>query len=122
MKNKRFLEIFLILALLGLIVLVINPMGFLMPHMLWLGCVIASAVSFLAFVLFVWQETASDEREVYNRMFAGRVGFLVGAGGLLIGIIVESLAGREVSVWLPVSLGAMVLAKLFAAIYSEEKF
>lgn len=122
MKNKHFIEIVLAILVIVLVMLFVNPMGYLMPYMLWWGCLIGSVIAFVTFVVFVWQEKASDEREVYNRMFAGRVGFLAGATTILLGIITQSVMGRDVDMWLPVSFGVMILSKLFAAIYSEEKF
>lgn len=78
MKNKRLFELFLALIVIVLVLLVVNPMQFLMPQVLWMGCVVGSVIAFSAFVVFVWQEKASEEREVYHRKFAERVGLLAG--------------------------------------------
>jgi len=72
------------------------------------------------FALFVWREKAEDEREIMHRMFADRIGFLAGSATLMLGIIIESLR-HNLSDWLLIALGTMVLAKIFGSIYGKLK-
>lgn len=121
MKSKRLQEILLGLITLLLVVAVVNPWHLFMPHVLWWGCVVASIIVFGVFATFIWNERASDEREVFNRLFSGRVGFLTGAVAVMVGIMVQSVMEKPVDPWLVVALALMLLGKIIASAYSDEK-
>ena len=67
------------------------------------------------YILFVYQEKPADEREEQISQVAGKISYIVGASVLSIGIIVQSL-NHELSIWLPVALSSMVLAKLLVLV------
>ena len=75
------------------------------------------AVVFSLFALFVWREQARDEREEQHRQVAGRIGFLVGAGLLVAGIIIQSLR-HSLDSWLLITLTGMIVGKLAGRWYS----
>jgi hypothetical protein len=115
MKNKLLQELGLAVLLIGLALIVLKSGHFGMPTMVWQAAIIALLVIFALFAVFVWRESARDEREIFLRMRAGRIGFLVGAGFLLLGIVVQSLSGGQVDGWLLGALVTMILAKWLAA-------
>jgi cobalamin synthase len=121
MKNDTINEVLVGVSLLVLLILLVNPFSFFMPSrvtMLLLGGV---AILSLLFMSFLWKETAQDERESLHRLLAGRTAFLAGAGTLLLGITVQTFQHR-LDPWLVIALGAMVLTKLAARIYSRAKY
>ena len=120
MKNNLLQEIFVSLALIVLLVLFLNPFGFWMPSALLMMMVLGLIVIFALFSGFIWKEQARDEREMLHRMLAGRIAYLVGAGILVLGIIVQSLR-HELDSWLVFTLGAMILAKIIGIAYSRKK-
>ena len=105
-----------ILIVLGCLIL--NPFDFWMPTMLHMAVLACAVVTFGAFSVFVLRESADDEREDVHRMFSGRIGFLVGGGVLLIGIVAESFS-ETLDTWLVAALLAMILGKIAAQIYSS---
>ncbi len=122
MKNNSTVgEIILSLLLLALAILFCNPFQALwMPTMFMSSVVFIFLVCFVVFAAFVWKEQARDEREEEHRLRAGRVGFLIGIGLLVVGIVWQTLEHRLDS-WLLIVLAAMVLAKLGALLYSQIK-
>jgi hypothetical protein len=82
-----------------------------MPGMLAMLVLAALFVIFCFFAVYIVREKAGDEREEAHRALAGRSAFLVGAGLLVAGIIVEDLA-HALDPWLVVSLIGMILAKI----------
>jgi uncharacterized membrane protein len=112
MKNNYW-EVVLgsILIIFG--ILLVNPGMFWMPTALLMTAVAAFAVVFFLFAGFVWKESARDEREDLHRFVAGRTGFLVGAGTLALGIIVQSFT-HTIDPWLVTALTLMVVAKLLS--------
>ena len=120
--NKRFFiaEVTIAVALIALTLLLLNPVGSWMPDMATELLILGVLVIFAVFANFVWRESARDERELLHRLIAGRVAFLVGAAGLVVGVIAQALRGT-VDPWLVGSLVVMVLAKISGLIYSQLK-
>ncbi len=112
-------EIILTIILLLLLALFFNPFGF-MPRMMVAFLMVALIVVFIIFASFIWQEDPRDEREGQHRLMAGRIGFLAGTAILVLGIILQTV-WHQLDPWLILALGAMVLAKIVARIYSELK-
>jgi hypothetical protein len=77
---------------------------------------IGLVVVFCIFSVFVWKERALDEREEQQRLVAGRIGFLAGAGLLVVGIINQTI-NHELDSWLLIALTGMVIAKLVTRLY-----
>jgi len=120
MKNSLLQEIVVSAVLIVLLIAFLNPLSFWMPTGLLMMMVLGLIIVFAVFVSFIWRENARDEREGVHRMFAGRLGFIVGAGVLVVGIIVRSLE-QKLDFWLVITLSAMVLAKIIGLIYSQRK-
>lgn len=118
MRNNFLQEIIVSIALIILLLFFLNPFGFWMPTVLLMMMVLGLVVVFAVFASFVWRENVKDEREDLHRMLAGRFAFLVGAGALVIGIVIKSL-NHSVDSWLVFTLGAMLLAKISGLIYSR---
>lgn len=121
MKNNFLQEIFVSLALIVLLVLFLNPFGFWMPNALLIMMIAGLIVVFALFASFIWRETAQDEREALHRFMAGRIAYLAGAGGLVVGIIVQSLQ-HNLDGWLVGILGIMIFAKIIGLIYGRIKY
>ena len=113
-------EIVVSLLLIVLLILFCNPLNLLMTPLMLMGVITCLIVCFAVFGSFIWRERARDEREVVERMAAGRIAFLTGAGILVIGIIYQSFS-HAVDPWLVLTLGMMIVAKLAGILYSESK-
>ena len=121
MKNNFFIaEVTIAVALIALTLLLLNPVGSWMPDMATELLILGVLVIFAVFANFVWRESARDERELLHRLIAGRVAFLVGAAGLVVGVIAQALRGT-VDPWLVGGLVVMVLAKIAGLVYSQLK-
>ena len=91
-----------------------------MPSMYSSLILIALAVVFIFLAIFIWKENVRDERENQHRLMAGRFGFLVGAGTLVAGIIIQTLH-EQLDSWLLVALIAMIIAKIGGHVYYQSK-
>ena len=120
MKNNLLQEIIVSLVLIILLVLFLNPFEFWMPPILLMMMVLGLVVIFSLFASFIWRENAKDERESLHKMMAGRIAFLAGTATLVIAVIVQSFK-HELDVWLVVTLGVTILAKIVGFIYSRMK-
>ncbi len=120
MKNNFLQEVFVSSALVVLLVFFLNPFDFWMPNTLLMMMVAGLIVVFALFAGFVWRENARDEREALHRLMAGRIAYLAGAGGLVVGIIVQSLQ-HNLDGWLVVILGVMIFAKIIGVTYGQIK-
>ena len=121
MKNNFFIaEVTIAVALIALTLLLLNPVGSWMPDMATELLILGVLVIFAVFANFVWRESARDERELLHRLIAGRVAFLVGTAGLVVGVIAQALRGT-VDPWLVGGLVVMVLAKIAGLVYSQLK-
>ena len=99
-----------------LLVLLVNPLDILMLDMGAMMVLSLFALAIIAFAALVWGERARDEREQQQIGAAGRIAYLLGAGILSIGIIVQTIA-HQLDIWLVVALGAMVCTKIGAGVY-----
>lgn len=75
---------------------------------------------FILFAVYIWKEEARDEREDQHRLTAGRNGFLVGAGLLVAGIILQTVR-HQLDSWLILTLVGMVVTKLITRWYYQRK-
>jgi hypothetical protein len=116
--KDTYQEIGIAVALLALLVFFLNPLGLWMPDALVMMMALGLVVVFAVFAGFIWREHTRDERELLHRMIAGRVAYLVGAGVLVVGIVLQSLS-HTLDPWLILTLGAMVLAKIIGIAHSR---
>jgi cobalamin synthase len=110
-KYKPFLDAVLLLGLAGMSLLAIAPHTLVMPsslQMLLLAIVLTAVASFL---VLLWREQPSDEREAHNQALASRWAYLVGAVVLIIALLVQSFA-HAVDPAIPLALLAMIATKL----------
>ncbi|PJE50746.1 MAG: hypothetical protein COV29_03365 [Candidatus Yanofskybacteria bacterium CG10_big_fil_rev_8_21_14_0_10_36_16] len=118
---KDFLsEIITAIIIIVLLVVLINPMDFLMPSKTEMMLVTGVVLLFGIFVSFMFRENTKDERESMLRMMADRMGFLAGAAIVIVGIIVESLR-HQLSDWMLMVLAVMMTAKIAGVIYGRVK-
>lgn len=118
MKNN-LKETIVTICLVGLAILLLNPFHFWMPDMMIMGILAFTLAVFALFASFVLREHIFDEREEGHRALAGRNAFLVGAGLLTLGIVVQGYK-HEVDPWLVVALIAMIIAKILTRIWSDK--
>lgn len=118
MKNNSFKEIFTGLALVVVSILLLDPFDFLMPSMMFMAALVVLLVAFAFFASFVLKERPMDEREEVHQAFAGRIGFVVGVGVLIVGIFFQGLA-HKLDPWLVLALSAMVITKMVARFYRD---
>lgn len=120
MNNNRK-EITVAAILIILLIVLLNPGDILMPTMTQMAIMASATVVFAVFIVLIWRERGGDERDQFHRLFADRVGFLVGSVTLMIGIIIQSFQ-HSLDPWLPIVLGALVIGKVVALIYGNNKY
>jgi hypothetical protein len=118
MENK-YLRIGVVVIIVLLLVSLCDPFMVLMPPPVAMTALLLSSVLVCLFGAFVLNERAGDERETLHRLEAGRVAYLLGVGVLTLGVLVQGLTEHEVDVWLALSLGVMLVAKLATRLYVE---
>lgn len=96
----------------------INPWHFWMPAGMWWMVAIIALIVFSIFAVFIWRESARDEREAQHIQQAGRIGFLIGNGVLVLGILYQAHTGM-IDWWLLVALTAMIFGKWISSWYSQ---
>lgn len=113
MKKSYFSQEGIIAVILvGLLILCYQQIQ--MPETLSMVLHGALVLVFGVFVVFIWKERASDEREKEHQMFAGRIAFLAGSMTLFAGVVWQGLIMHDVDPWLLGSLIVMVVAKIGA--------
>jgi hypothetical protein len=117
MKNN-FKEISITVAMSIIAVLLLNPFHFWMPDMMLMSMLAGLLALFSVFASFILREKIGDERDSLHRTLAGRNAFLVGAGVLILGIVVQGY-GHVVDPWLVITLVCMVVVKIATRIWSD---
>lgn len=120
MKNRYVSEIVITLVLVGILSTLLLPTKLLMPMSADMMLVLGLILMFFIFSAFFWRERAGDEREQLHRMNAGRISFFIGAGILVVGIVLQSLH-HNIDPWLIYALIGMIIGKLLSRIYSDLK-
>jgi predicted MFS family arabinose efflux permease len=120
MKNNLKIEVVISSVLVILTLLLLNPFHFWMPNMIHMTILASTLVFFALLAVFIIREKTIDERDGVHRMLAGRMAFLIGAGGLIVGIVYQSYEGN-LDIWLVVVLVAMVLTKISTRLYSDRR-
>ncbi|HEX9608709.1 MAG TPA: hypothetical protein VGA06_00650 [Candidatus Paceibacterota bacterium] len=119
MEHRNEIIISIIFAV--LIALFLDPFMLWMPDSLMYMLVGALVIFFTLFAGFMWKERALDEREQLHKMIAGRIGYLIGVGVLVLGLVVQTFTTHP-DPWLVVALGGMVIGKLLGLLYSRYRF
>ena len=114
-------ELIISAVLLLLLVLLLNPMDFLMPTPIDMMLLVIFLLFFSLFALFMFRENPKDEREGLHRYIAARAAFLLGAAVLVIGIFLQSLS-HNLDPWLVVALATMILGKMTGLLFGKMKY
>ncbi len=117
MKNN-LLHIITALTLCGLLLLLTDPFMFWMPPAAAMAALLLVAVLLCVWAGFVMYERVEDERDVLNRMHAGRTAYLAGVVVLTVGLLWQGF-NQHIDPWIALALGTMVLAKLAAGLYAN---
>ena len=70
---------------------------------------------------FTLAEGQGDEREVYHRLLASRIGFLIGLGVLSLAAVYEIIINHRSATWLIYALTAMTGGKIIGLIWGRLK-
>lgn len=119
MKNN-FVHIFLAVVLVVLLVLLTDPFMFWMPSMVGMTVLFIAVIVLGIWTGFILKEEARDEREAAHRMSSGRIAYLAGLAVLTVGLVVQGFQ-HHVDPWVAGALGVMVVSKLIARIYLNDK-
>jgi len=120
MKSPYTQELFVTLVFTLILLLLLNPFGFFMPERLVYIMLGGVVVLFALYVSFIVKEAPRDEREQLHRFHANRLGYLLGTGTLVVGIVFQGLNEPKIDPWLLLVLGAMVIGKVISLRYSEK--
>lgn len=119
MKDNLFLsEALVSLAMVVVLVVLLNPFSNPIPHSIFKLLSLELMVNFGLFASFIARERAKDEVRSFHGMVAGKAGYLTGGAILVYGIIMQTFRG-ELDPWLVITLGGMILIKIFALIYGK---
>lgn len=119
MKNNRTVEYTILAALVAASFVLLDPLHWWMPTMVQMSALAGLVTAFAVFAIFLVREEARDEREEQLRSMSGRVGFLLGAGVLVLAIAVQAYMDM-LDHWLVYALLAMVLGKIAARAWTEQ--
>jgi hypothetical protein len=109
----------LTLAVVSLLGLLTDPMRVLMTStQLAVVLVVVAALLAVWVGIIIWEES-TDKREIANRAFAARWGYVSGIAILTTGLLYEGLYLQEVNWWILFALIAKILSKFIAKIYIE---
>ena len=108
------------LVLILLLLICLNPFNFLMPPPVVKMLLVFLILIFGVFSVIIWKERSGDERENYHKMIAGHFSFIIGTTLLVLAITVQELK-NSLDPWLIFILIAMIIAKIFSHIYSQNK-
>lgn len=101
-----------------ILIMFLDPIMVLMPSQTVYFLMAGIIVLFGIFAGLVWREKALDERDEFHKMLSGRMGYLLGASVLLLGLLVQSSSGHA-DPWLVLGLGAMVIGKMAGRFWSR---
>jgi len=118
MKNN-LTETIVTACIVALAITILNPLNLWMPNMVVMCILVIILGLFAFFASFVLRENNYDEREEGHRALAGRNAFLVGAGLLTLGIVVQGYTDT-VDPWLVIAMIAMIVTKLVTRVWSDK--
>lgn len=119
MKTKPT-EIFLIILILAVLVFFINPFMAWMPTTIHYMAVGGLIVLVGLFAGLLWHEQPKDEREELHRFIGARFSYTSGVIILTVAIALQSIMHAP-DIWLVVTLGAMIIAKLAGHLYARTR-
>jgi peptidoglycan/LPS O-acetylase OafA/YrhL len=117
-EKQYVTEIVTAVLLMVLLIAFLHPSGLLMPKSLEMILLVLFILASLIFLALIWKEHPIDERDRAHQLSAGRFSFFAGSIGLTFGITVQAL-NHNIDPWLVIGLGAMILTKVIARIYTQ---
>lgn len=110
-KFKPALDVLLLMILATVSALAIAPEKFVMPNAVQMLILTIALALIAAFLVLLWRENPSDEREADNQAIASRSAYVVGAIVLIIALVTQSLK-HEIDAAIPIALLAMIATKV----------
>mgnify|MGYP001798570081 CR=1 FL=1 len=110
-KYKSLLDIVLLALLVFLCLTAVLPRTIVMPSPLQMLLLIVVFGLISAFLVLVWREQPSDEREAENQQLASCMAYLAGCSVLIITMLVQG-ASHKLDAAIPITLLIMILTKV----------
>lgn len=105
-------------VLVVLLIAVTDPFMYWMPPAAGMLALVIAAGCIALFAGLVVRERGGDERDLANRSFAGRAAYLAGILVLTVALVVKGM-NHTLDLWVPLALGVMIVAKVFAHRYAD---
>lgn len=118
-KYKPILDIVLLALLIFLCLATIAPHTIVMPSQLQMLLLVTVLGLISAFLVLVWKEKPSDEREAENQHFASRLAYLAGCVVLIVVMLVQGIS-HSLDAAIPVTLLIMILTKVLAQQFKDK--
>ena len=110
-KYKSLLDIVLLALLVFLCLATILPYTIVMHIQLQMLLLIVVFGLMSAFLVLVWREQPSDEREAENQQLASRMAYLAGCIALIVTMLVQGFS-HKLDAAIPIILLVMILTKV----------
>lgn len=110
-KYKSLLDIVLLVLLVFLCAAAVLPRTIVMSSELAMLLLISIFGLVSAFLVLVWREQPSDEREAENQQLASRMAYLAGCTALIIAMLVQGFS-HKIDAAIPITLLVMIVTKL----------
>ena len=110
-KYKPLLDVILLISLATVSTLAIAPKTFVMPTSVQMLILTIALVLIATFLVLLWRESPSDEREAGNQAAASRSAYVVGAIVLIVALLTQSLK-HQIDAAIPIALLAMIATKI----------
>ena len=110
-KIKPALDVLLLLTLATVSALAIAPETFVMPSSIQMLILSVSLALLATFLVLLWRENPSDEREADNQAVASRSAYIVGAIVLIFALLSQGLK-HDIDPAIPIALLAMITTKV----------
>jgi cobalamin synthase len=118
-KYKPILDATLLLLLVILCLATIAPHTIVMPSQVQMVLLVVVLGLISAFLVLVWKEKPSDEREAENQHFASRMAYLAGCVVLIAVMLVQGVS-HKLDAAIPITLLIMILTKLLAQQFKDK--
>lgn len=119
-KYKSLLDIVLLTLLAFLCLAAIAPHTIVMPSQLQMLLLVVVIGLISAFLVLVWREQPSDEREAENQQLASRKAYLAGCIALIVTMLVQGIS-HKLDAAIPITLLIMIVTKLLSQKMKDRK-
>jgi len=119
-KYKSLLDILLLLGLGTIAFLAVAPDTVIMPSSLQMILLAVVLVLISGFLVFLWREQPSDERELQNQALASRWAYLTGSCVLILALVIQSLR-HDLDPTVPIALLTMIATKIIVQSNKDNK-